>query len=214
MAQPIIVLDRDGVINDDSDAYIKSPEEWQPIVGSIEAIASLYRSGVQVAVATNQSGLGRGLFDAEQLAQMHGKMHTLVEAQGGSIAAVCYCPHLPEENCRCRKPGVGLLEQIQLQLVTPLAGSFFIGDSAKDLEAAVAFNMRPVLVRTGKGAKTEPQVADRYPDLPVYNDLADAVTGLGLITSSLSSASVSSTGCGDPLPNSSNSTAPAKKDPD
>ncbi len=214
MAQPIIVLDRDGVINEDSDAYIKSPEEWQPIAGSIEAIASLSRSGVQVAVATNQSGLGRGLFDAEQLAQMHGKMHSLVEAEGGTIAAVCYCPHVPEENCRCRKPGVGLLQQIQSQLLIPLAGSFFIGDSTKDLEAAVAFDMRPVLVRTGKGTKTEAQVELQYPDLPIFKDLAEAVTGLGLITSPISSTGVSSAGTGKPLPNSSNSPAPVKKDPD
>lgn len=184
MAHPIIVLDRDGVINEDSDSYIKTAEEWQPIDGSITAIARLSQAGFRVAIATNQSGLGRGLFDETALAQMHEKMHELVESEGGIISAICFCPHLPGDGCSCRKPGVGLLEQIQQQLETPLAGSYFIGDSEKDLRAAIGFDMIPVLVRTGKGANTETAVADQITELSVYNDLAEAVEQLGLVASS------------------------------
>ena len=181
MAHPIIVLDRDGVINEDSDAYIKTAEEWRPIAGSINAIARLGRAGFQVAIATNQSGLARGLFDESALAQMHDKMHDLVEKEGGSISAICYCPHLPDAGCRCRKPGVGLLEQIEQQLSTTLKGCYFIGDSEKDLRAAIDFDMIPVLVRTGKGATTEIAVAAQINELSVYNDLAEAVEKLGLV---------------------------------
>lgn len=184
MTQSIIVLDRDGVINEDSDAYVKSAEEWRPIPGSIEAIAKLSRAGHQIAVATNQSGLGRGLFDEYSLAQMHGKMHSLVEAAGGEIAAVCFCPHQPEDYCNCRKPRTGMLERIQNELLFPLAGHYFIGDSDKDLQCAVDFAMRPVLVRTGKGLATEAQLGSRFPDLPIYNNLAEAITGLGLVAGS------------------------------
>jgi len=180
MTQPIIVLDRDGVINQDSDAYIKTAAEWQPIAGSVEAIARLCQSGFQVAVATNQSGLARGLFDEYILAQIHEKMQQLIEAEGGSIAAVCYCPHLPDADCGCRKPRTGLLERIQDELQTPLAGRYFIGDSHKDLQAAVNFGMQPVLVRTGKGAGIEDKATQDFPDLPVFNDLAQAVIELGL----------------------------------
>lgn len=181
MTQPIIVLDRDGVINQESDDYIKSDAEWLPINGSIDAIARLSKTGFRIAIATNQSGLARGLFDEYALARMHQKLVGLVEHQGGAVAAICFCPHLPDAGCRCRKPATGLLEQIQLQLGTPLAGSYFVGDSEKDLQAAVNFAMRPVLVRTGKGMETEIAVAGRFPDLPVYNDLAAAVEGLGLV---------------------------------
>lgn len=151
----IVVLDRDGVINHDSDDYIKSADEWLPIPGSIEAIASLAQAKISVAVATNQSGIGRGLYDEYALAQMHDKMLALVEAAGGSIAAVCYCPHLPDDHCQCRKPATGLLEQIQEHLQISLQGALFVGDSLKDIRAAIAFDMIPVLVRTGKGAETE-----------------------------------------------------------
>lgn len=182
MARSIVVLDRDGVINQDSDAYIKSAEEWQPLPGSIDAIARLSKAGHLVAVASNQSGLGRGLFDEYALAQMHGKMHALVEDAGGNIAMVCFCPHQPGEGCLCRKPATGMLEQIQEQLHIPLAGHFFIGDSEKDLVCAANFGMRPVLVRTGKGATTENEVGDRFPDLAVFNDLAEAVEQLDLVS--------------------------------
>ena len=151
----IIVLDRDGVINEDSDDYIKSPEEWLPVIGSMEALAALKQRGYHVAVATNQSGLGRQLFDEIALANIHHKMCSMAEDNGGFIDGIFYCPHLPDAGCHCRKPATGLLEQIESELNVELAGSFFIGDSLKDLQAALAFNMQPVLVRTGKGLITE-----------------------------------------------------------
>lgn len=171
----IIVLDRDGVINLDSDDYVKNPDEWIPVPGSIDAIARLASAGVSVAVATNQSGLGRGYFDEYALAQMHNKMHELVESAGGSIAAVCYCPHTPEQQCACRKPGTGLLEQIEEQLGQPLTGSVFVGDSLKDIQAARAYHMQPVLVRTGKGSVTEQQLTEQSDSVPVFDSLADVV---------------------------------------
>ncbi len=174
-AANIIVLDRDGVINHDSDDYIKSADEWLPVPGSIEAIASLSQAGYRVAVATNQSGLARGLFDEYALARMHSKMLCLVEEAGGQIEAVCYCPHAPEENCDCRKPGTGLLEQIQNELSAPLSGSVMVGDSLKDLQAALAFGMQPVLVRTGKGMATELRLGELESTVPVFDSLTDFV---------------------------------------
>ena len=169
----IIVLDRDGVINVDSRDYIKTVDEWRPIPGSIEAIAALSKSGYRIAVATNQSGIGRGLYDELALAQMHGKMQDLVEAAGGTIHTVCYCPHTPETNCRCRKPGTGLLEQIANEMNASLTGCLFVGDSLKDMQAAIAFAMQPILVRTGNGEKTERQLDQLGVDVPVYDSLAD-----------------------------------------
>lgn len=174
-----IVLDRDGVINEDSDHYIKSPEEWQPIPGSIEAISLLHNNNYRVAVATNQSGLARGLFDEITLARIHQTMCEAVENEGGLIEGVFYCPHGPDEGCHCRKPATGLLEQIESDLQSVLRGAYFIGDSLKDLQAATAFAMRPILVRTGKGLGTENELADnQMADVPVYDNLLAAVTSL------------------------------------
>lgn len=171
----IIVLDRDGVINLDSKDYIKTVDEWRPIPGSIEAIATLSRSGYKVAIATNQSGIGRGLYDELALAQMHGKMQDLVEAAGGTIDTVCYCPHTPETACRCRKPATGLLEQIAAEMGDSLTGCLFVGDSLKDMQAAIAYAMQPILVRTGNGEKTETQLEQFDVKIPVYDSLADVV---------------------------------------
>ena len=172
----IIVLDRDGVINEDSDEYIKTPEEWLPVPGSMEALATLKERGIHVAVATNQSGLGRQLFDEIALANIHHKMCSMAEDHGGFIDGVFYCPHLPDAGCRCRKPATGLLEQIETELGVELAGSFFIGDSLKDLKAALAFDMRPVLVRTGKGRLTEARLDElNGVSVPVFDSLADFV---------------------------------------
>lgn len=171
-----IVLDRDGVINTDSDHYIKSLQEWQPIPGSLEAIAMLHNNGYRVAVATNQSGLARGLFDDVTLSNIHQTMAAQVEAEGGFIEGVFFCPHGPDEGCACRKPGVGLLEQIEQEFQCVLRGAYFVGDSLKDLQAATAYQMNPVLVRTGKGAETEVELGvSGLQTVPVFDNLLDAV---------------------------------------
>lgn len=176
-----IVLDRDGVINEDSDNYIKSPEEWLPIVGSLDAISLLHNNNYRVAVATNQSGLARGLFDEYVLARIHQTMCESVEEKGGFIEGVFYCPHGPDEGCMCRKPATGLLDQIEKEFQCVLRGTYFIGDSLKDLQAALAFEMQPILVRTGKGSITEGQLATLdTAEVPVFDDLLIAVKSLVL----------------------------------
>jgi D-glycero-D-manno-heptose 1,7-bisphosphate phosphatase len=150
----LVVLDRDGVINLDSDQYIKSPEEWKPIPGSLEAIARLTQAGFRVVVATNQSGLGRGLFDMATLNAMHDKMHKAVNQLGGRIDAVFFCPHAQDAGCDCRKPKPGMLREIAARFDLALTGVPVIGDSLRDLQAASAAGARPVLVLTGKGEQT------------------------------------------------------------
>ncbi|TDG15787.1 D-glycero-beta-D-manno-heptose 1,7-bisphosphate 7-phosphatase [Seongchinamella unica] len=177
---PLLILDRDGVINQDSDDYIRCLDDWVPVPGSIEAIAALSRAGYQVVIATNQSGLSRGYFTLDILESIHDHLRALVEAQGGTVAGIFYCPHLPDEGCDCRKPGTGLLRAIETELQQPVAGCYFIGDSLKDLQAARAMGCRPVLVLTGKGEKTRGQLACADVDLaqpdtvPVYASLAEA----------------------------------------
>lgn len=153
----LIILDRDGVINHDSDDYIKTPAEWIPIDGSIEAIARLHKSGWTVAVATNQSGLARGYYDRATLDAMHDKLRALLAEQQAQIGLIAYCPHGPEDDCQCRKPKTGLLEQISQHYQQPLTGTWFVGDSLRDLQAAVRVQAVPVLVKTGKGAQTAQQ---------------------------------------------------------
>lgn len=173
----LIILDRDGVINEDSDDYIKSPEEWQPIPGSLEAIARLHRAGWRVVVATNQSGVARGRFDLDALMRTHEKMHRAVRETGGLIDAVFFCPHGPDDNCACRKPKPGLFHDIAQRLRIDLKGVPAIGDSVRDLQAARAAGARPLLVKTGKGQQTltHPELDA---DVPVFNDLASAVDAL------------------------------------
>lgn len=169
----LIILDRDGVINEDSDDYIKSPEEWQPIPGSLEAIARLHRAGWHVVVATNQSGIARDLFDLDTLMRIHKKMHRAVRDTGGLIDAVFFCPHGPDDDCACRKPKPGLYNDIARRLRIDLKGVPAIGDSLRDLQAAHAAGARPLLVRTGKGPQT--LVHPEFDvDVPVFNDLASA----------------------------------------
>ena len=151
----LVILDRDGVINQDSEDFVKSADEWIPIDGSIEAIASLSQSGFTVVVATNQSGLARGLFDLDDLEAMHAKLAQLVEAQGGSVAAVFYCPHGPDDACNCRKPKSGLIDAIEAEFDTCAEGVPLVGDSLRDLQAGLSKGCVPVLVRTGKGKATE-----------------------------------------------------------
>jgi len=173
----LAILDRDGVINFDSDQYIKSPAEWRPIPGSIEAISRLNQGGFRVAVATNQSGIGRGLFDMATLNAINDKMMEMVFRQGGRIDALFFCPHTAEENCPCRKPRTGMFEEIAARFHTELKGVPVVGDSLKDLQAAEAVGAQPILVLTGKGARTraEGQMPKRT---LVFDDLADAVRHL------------------------------------
>ena len=150
----LIILDRDGVINYDSDQFIKSPDEWRPIPGSLEAIARLNHAGFRVVVATNQSGLGRGLFDMATLIAINDKMHKALAQLGGRIDAVFYCPHTADSACDCRKPKPGMLIEIGNRFGAELTGVPCVGDSVRDLQAAAAVDAQPILVLSGKGEKT------------------------------------------------------------
>jgi D-glycero-D-manno-heptose 1,7-bisphosphate phosphatase len=173
----LIILDRDGVINQDSEAFIKNPEEWKPIPGSLEAIAKLNHSGYRVVVASNQSGIGRGLLDMAALNAINDKMYKALAQLGGRIDALFYCPHPAEANCSCRKPKSGMFEDIARRFNTDLAGVPSIGDSLRDLQASVAMGCQPILVLTGKGKKT--QAAGGLPEgTKIYEDLAAAVRAM------------------------------------
>jgi D-glycero-D-manno-heptose 1,7-bisphosphate phosphatase len=150
----LIVLDRDGTINQDSDNYIKSPAEWKPIPGSVEAIARLTQGGWRIVVATNQSGIARGLFDMATLNAIHAEMHRVVNLAGGRIDAVFFCPHAADSRCECRKPRPGLLLEIASRMDVELAGVPMVGDALRDLQAAEAAGAKPCLVLTGKGRAT------------------------------------------------------------
>ncbi len=173
----LIILDRDGVINQDSEHYIKSPEEWVPLPGSLEAIARLNQGGYRVMVATNQSGLARGLFDIDALQAIHQKMHNLLEKVGGHIDGVFFCPHGPDARCNCRKPKPGLFHQIERRLRLDLHGVPAVGDSLRDIIAAQRAGATPILVRTGSGQRTQSQ-KELPRDIQVYQDLAAAVDAL------------------------------------
>lgn len=168
---PLIILDRDGVINQDSDDYIKSPEEWEAIPGSLEAIARLSQNGYRVVVASNQSGLARKLFSIETLNDIHQKMLSQLAQFGGSIEAIFFCPHGPRQGCGCRKPRPGLLQDISSRLRINLNDVPCVGDKLSDIEAAQAVGARPILVRTGRGQQLLEQ--GKVPDeVPVFDDLA------------------------------------------
>lgn len=170
----LVILDRDGVINYDSEHYIKSPSEWKPLPGSLEAIAKLTQAGYRVVVATNQSGIGRGLFDMDTLNAIHNKMHRSAQLLGGRIDAVFYCPHPADSSCNCRKPRPGMIERIGGCFNIDLAGVPSVGDSLRDLEASAAVGAQPMLVLTGKGQKTKAD--NKLPeDTLVFDDLAAAV---------------------------------------
>ena len=148
----LVILDRDGTINNDRDDFVKTPEEWTPLPGALEAIARLNHAGWHVVIASNQSGLGRGLFDVASLNAMHTKMHKMLAAVGGRVDAVFFCPHSAEESCLCRKPLPGLFEQIGARFAVPLLGVPTAGDSLRDLQAGAAAGCEPHLVLTGKSA--------------------------------------------------------------
>lgn len=167
----LVVLDRDGVINRESGDFIRSPDEWVPLPGAAEAIARLTAAGYSVVVATNQSGVGRGLFSLDTLAAIHRKMTATIEAAGGRLTGIFVCAHAPGEGCDCRKPLPGLMHQIEAAYGVRLAGRPAVGDSARDLRAAQAVGARAILVRTGNGRQTEAQLANE-PGIEVYDDLA------------------------------------------
>ncbi len=173
-ATKLIILDRDGVINYDSDQFVKSPDEWKPIPGSIEAIARLNQNGYRVVVATNQSGIGRGLFDMAMLNAINDKMMEMVFRQGGRIDAVFFCPCTADQKCHCRKPDTGMFEDIATRFHVGLNGVPTVGDSLRDLEAGAKVGCVPILVLTGKGKKT--QAKGNLPrSTKICADLAEAV---------------------------------------
>ena len=171
----LIILDRDGTINEDRDDYVKSPDEWVPLPGALEAIARLNQAGWHTVIATNQSGLGRGTFDMAMLNAMHTKMNQMLAKQGGRIDAVFFCPHAPEDACSCRKPLPGLFEQIGERFGVSLRDVPVVGDSLRDLQAGVAVGCRPHLVRTGKLANINQEQLDalcvEVPGTQVHADL-------------------------------------------
>ena len=173
----LIILDRDGVINYDSEHFIKSPEEWRAIPGSLEAIARLNHAGYRVVVATNQSGIGRGLFDMAMLNAIHEKMHRALAHAGARIDAIFFCPHTADAKCECRKPKPGMLIEIGKRFNVELTGVPCIGDSLRDLVSADAVGGEPMLVLTGKGEKTLRE--GNFPkNTVIFPDLAFAVSAL------------------------------------
>ncbi|MBI5040894.1 MAG: D-glycero-beta-D-manno-heptose 1,7-bisphosphate 7-phosphatase [Gammaproteobacteria bacterium] len=173
----LVILDRDGVINEDSDAYIKSPDEWVPIPGSLEAIARLNHAEYRVVVATNQSGVARGLFTMDTLNRIHEKMHRALAELGGNVDAIFFCPHAPDDHCVCRKPKPGLFQEIEQRLGVSLGNVPAIGDSLRDLKAALAVGAQPLLVLTGKGLITQAKLVGDL-DIPIFENLAAAVDAL------------------------------------
>lgn len=168
-AMKLVILDRDGTINEDRDDYVKSPEEWVPVPGALEAIARLNHNGWHTVVATNQSGIGRGLFDMAALNAMHLKMHQMLAVQGGRVDAVFFCPHVTEDRCDCRKPLPGLFRQIGERFTIDLADVPVVGDTLRDLQAGAAAGCEPHLVRTGKAAPErmdDAQVAELVAQVP------------------------------------------------
>jgi D-glycero-D-manno-heptose 1,7-bisphosphate phosphatase len=178
----LVVLDRDGTINVDRDDFVKSADEWVPLPGALEAIARLNHAGWHTVIATNQSGIGRRIFDIGALNAMHAKMNQALAQVGGRIDAIFFCPHAPEENCRCRKPLPGLVEKIGERYGLELAGLPVVGDSLRDLQAAAACGAAPHLVRTGKSAELSDEqaaeLARRVPGTQVHADLAEFVEHL------------------------------------
>jgi len=167
----IVILDRDGTINFDSDQYIKSPDEWRPIPGSLEAIARLTQAGYRLVVATNQSGIARGLLDVATLNAIHDAMHRAVAQAGGRIEAVFFCPHAADSDCACRKPKPGMLLEIGRRFNVALEDTYMVGDALRDLRAAAGAGARPVLVLTGKGRTTQ-ETGGLPAETRVFSDLA------------------------------------------
>jgi D-glycero-D-manno-heptose 1,7-bisphosphate phosphatase len=172
----IVILDRDGVINHDSAEYIKSPNEWLPIEGSLEAIAHLHQAGYRIVVATNQSGIGRNLYSVDTLDAIHQKMTAAINALQGHLTGIFYCPHHPDADCNCRKPRTGLLVQISEFLDSDLQGTPFVGDSLTDILAAADFGCKPILVKTGYGLQTSRKLTAPVPE--IFADLHAAALSI------------------------------------
>lgn len=172
----LAILDRDGVINEEADDYIRTPEQWTPIPGSLEAIARLCRAEYRVVIVTNQSGVGRGLYTLDMMNKINMRMFELINNKGGEVDALLFCPHAPEAGCDCRKPSPGLFRELARRLKVNLTGIPAVGDSTRDIEAAIAAGAEPVLVRTGRGSATLAAIRqghdERLKQVPVYNDLA------------------------------------------
>lgn len=173
----LIILDRDGVINEDIGRPVALPEEWVPIPQSLDAIARLHQAGWHVAVATNQSGIGQGLFDVDALHAIHRRMHEMVNQAGGRIDVVAFCPHSDASECDCRKPAPGMLYTISERLDIELSSVVLVGDSLRDMQAAMAAAATPVMVRTGKGQATLDNNKG-LEHIPAYDDLASYVDTL------------------------------------
>lgn len=180
MPYKLVILDRDGTINRASDEFVKSPQEWQPLPGALEAISRLNHAGFHVVLATNQSGLGRGLFDMAALNAVHAHMIKSLAAVGGRIDAIFYCPHAPDEGCTCRKPAPGLLHQIEARYGVSLNGVPYVGDSLRDMQAAQSAQCAPHLVLTGRHADVQgqPLPSDFPAQTHVHADLAAFVDHL------------------------------------
>jgi D-glycero-D-manno-heptose 1,7-bisphosphate phosphatase len=174
----LVILDRDGVINEESPEFIRSPQAFRPIPGSLEAIARFTQAGVHVAIATNQSGLARGYFDVDTLNRIHALMCSRAAAVGGHIDLIAFCPHGPDAHCPCRKPAPGLLESITARFAVALGTVPFIGDSLRDLQAAERAGTRPILVRTGNGAATARSLPSSLANVSVFPDLRSAADNL------------------------------------
>ena len=173
----LIILDRDGVINHESDQYIKTPAEWRPIAGSLAAIARLNKAGHKVVIATNQSGVGRGLYSQEMLGKIHAAMERALIHVGGHLDGIFYCPHTPDDHCSCRKPKPGMLLEIAAHFPEGFNSAIFVGDSLRDIQAAQTVAIKAVLVRTGNGAATI-TAAKQLGDVSVYDNLAAFVDDL------------------------------------
>lgn len=174
MTRPLIVLDRDGVINEESAAFVKSADEWRALPGSLDAMARLHHAGWIIAIATNQSGLARGKFGLSELAAMHAKMQRALAQRGARVDGIFFCPHGPDERCHCRKPHSGLYDEITRYFGRRIDGAMSVGDSRRDLEAAEHAGATPVLVRTGNGTATEKTLGS-LAHIAVFDDLAAAV---------------------------------------
>lgn len=180
--QKFLILDRDGVINVESPEFVKTPEEWVPIKGSLEAIGRLSQAGYEIVIITNQSGLGRGHFSADMLAKMHAKMIDQVQQHGGKIQSILFCPHKPDEGCECRKPKDGMYQELAERLNINFSNVYSVGDSVRDLLAAKTAGAKPVLVKTGNGKKSLKEIANNadldLQSAPAFDNLASFANAL------------------------------------
>jgi len=177
----LVILDRDGVINQESPEFIKTPDEWIPVKGSLQAIGRLSQAGYDVVVMTNQSGIGRNLLSADMLGQIHVRMIDYIQQHGGKIQSILFCPHLPDDGCECRKPKIGMYKELASRLGISFKGVYSVGDSLRDLQAAKAVGAVPVLVKTGNGRKTQQLLKsgdDGLHNISTFNSLAGFVDAL------------------------------------